>query len=244
MVNYPLLKNLKEPLYLNKGNISSTLIRELQSILKEADFYLGDINGYLNDELLVGFKKFKQKSYLEYPEVLGASTVTALLELVDEASHPTPEDIKTEKVFSSKGKSFKLPGGEIAYCDQPIHGCKNFLWGEATKDGARIPLNTSIVANIISLAQYLELVRAFLGDRSITINSFYRPPHINSAVGGVPNSTHILGLGADFTVEGIPSLEVYKRVSNWHGSRGGLGRSSEFTHLDKRGFYARFNYGS
>lgn len=244
MVSYPLLKNLKEPLYLNKGNISSALIREIQSILEEGGFYLGNINGYLDDNLLASFREFKRKSYLEYPEVLGATTVTALLELVDEAKHPTPEDIKDKNLFSSKGKSFKLPGGEIVYCDQPIHGCKNFLWGEATKDGTRIPLNTTIVANIISLAQYLELVRAFLDNRPISVNSFYRPPHVNSAVGGVPNSTHVLGLGADFTVKGIPPLEVYKQISNWHGVRGGLGRSSEFTHLDKRGFYARFSYGS
>lgn len=244
MANYPALKALKEPLYLNKGNIPLVLVRELQSVLKEGNFYSGNINGYLDEELFIAFKRFKERSYLEYPDVLGASTVTALLELVDEAKHPTPEDIKAEKVFSSKGKFFKLPGGEVVYCDQPIYGCKNFLWGEATKNGTRIPSDNQIVQNIIKLAQYLELVRALFQNRVIIIYSWHRPPDINRLVGGVSNSRHILGDAGDIGIQGISPPEVYSRLNNWHGARGGLGNSNAFTHIDLRGYCARWKYGN
>lgn len=242
--SYSNLKSLKEPLYLNKGNIPSVLIREIQSILKEGNYYLGEINGYLDDRLFTAFREFKRKSYLEYPDVLGKTTVVALLELVDEAKHPIPLDVVAPKSTISKGKSFKLPTGETVYCDQRIGSCEHFTWGEATKNGTRIPSDTTIVNNIVRHARYLELVRTLLGNRLITTNSWFRPVEINRLVGGVSNSTHILGFASDITVEGIPPLEVYRKINNWHGARGGLGRSSEFTHLDERGYYARWEYGN
>lgn len=244
MVNYPVLKSLKEPLYLNKGNISPILIREIQSILKEGNYYLGEINGYLDDRLFTAFKQFKQKSYLEYPEVLGKSTVVALLEIVAEAEHSIPSDAVKSELTITKGKSFKLPGGERVYCDQKIGTCKNFTWGEATKNGTRIPPNSVVVNNIVRYAEYLEIVRAFLENRSITASSWFRPVEVNRLVGGVSNSTHILGFASDIIVQGIPPLEVHRKLNNWHGARGGLGRSAEFTHLDLRGCYARWHYGN
>lgn len=54
------------------------------------------------------------------------------------------------------------------------------------------------LANLQKLAQTLEAVRSALGNNPITINSAYRSPRVNSAVGGSATSAHMLGLAADF----------------------------------------------
>lgn len=51
--------------------------------------------------------------------------------------------------------------------------------------------------NLYTLANGLEEVRALLG-HPIHINSAYRSPKVNSAVGGSKNSAHMKGYAADF----------------------------------------------
>lgn len=241
MISYPALQSLREPLYLSQASaINKPAVKELQTILKEGGLYLGDVTGIVDGKTVNAFKAFKKKAYLEYPDVLGASTVTALLEIVGEAKHPNVIDNKTG---ISQSKSIRLPGKEIVYCNEPINGCQHFLWGEATKNGTRIPADNQIVQNIINLAGYLELVRAIFENRVIIINSWYRPPEINALVGGVSNSQHLFGNAVDVIVQGISPPEVYRRLNNWHGASGGLGNSKAFTHLDLRGYCARFTYG-
>lgn len=53
----------------------------------------------------------------------------------------------------------------------------------------------------------LEPVRATLG-RSMHVNSGYRCPALNMAVGGAPNSAHVLGCAADVDVDGMTPLAV------------------------------------
>lgn len=53
--------------------------------------------------------------------------------------------------------------------------------------------------NLRTTAQNLEIMREILGNVPIRITSAYRSPAVNSAVGGVPNSDHMLGWAADFT---------------------------------------------
>ncbi len=82
MINtYPLLHNFDKNLYLTELIILPELVKEIQAVLKEGGFFFGVIDGYLNIETVGAFKKFKQSAYLEYPDVLGESTVDALLEL-------------------------------------------------------------------------------------------------------------------------------------------------------------------
>ena len=54
------------------------------------------------------------------------------------------------------------------------------------------------VANLTELASGMEQVRALLG-HPIHINSAYRGPKVNAAVGGSKNSAHMRGYAADFT---------------------------------------------
>lgn len=127
--------------------------------------------------------------------------------------------------------------------NQPVQAKGNFTWGEFTKNLTRVPQNANIVDAIVSLAYYLEIVRSQFGNPSILINSGYRPPLINTAVGGASNSQHLYGAAADIVVSGIHPHEVYKRLDKMHGSKGGLGNGATFTHLDLRNYKARFSYG-
>lgn len=54
-----------------------------------------------------------------------------------------------------------------------------------------------VVANLTNLAEKIEEVRAILG-QPIIINSGYRSPKVNKAIGGKPTSSHQYGLAVDF----------------------------------------------
>lgn len=55
-----------------------------------------------------------------------------------------------------------------------------------------------IVAHLTQTAAALETVRTLLKNLPMHINSGYRCPALNAAVGGVPNSAHLSGFAADF----------------------------------------------
>ena len=122
----------------------------------------------------------------------------------------------------------------------PIISGGNFTWGEATKNGTRIPLTQSISFNVSNMARRMEEVRRRLGNRPIIVTSWYRPPAVNAAVGGVPNSTHLNGYAVDFTVSGLSARSTQRILDPWWP--GGLGYGPNFTHLDNRGYRVRWNY--
>lgn len=65
--------------------------------------------------------------------------------------------------------------------------------------------------NLVRLAKFLEEVRKVLG-KPITINSAYRGPEVNSAVGGAKNSQHLLGCAADIKVPGMNPDQVCRAI--------------------------------
>ena len=139
---------------------------------------------------------------------------------------------------------FRLPGFRSTfYLSEPIIPNGNFTWAEATKSGRRIPANRNVAYGIIRIARVMEEVRARLGDRPIRVNSWYRDPASNRAVGGAIYSRHLSGDAIDFVVIGVHAYTVYDRLNSWWGSQGGLASSSIFTHIDARGYYARWSYG-
>ncbi len=153
--------------------------------------------------------------------------------------------------------TIQLPGiTQPQLLTSPIYSGSNFTWGEATKNGSRIPTQTrfegiiipaaQITANIIKLAKELDRLRSDFGDRPIIITSWYRDPISNRSVRGVRNSQHVLGWAADIQVSGIAPNEVAAKIAkSWNG---GLGDSSAFTHIDLRHLMgwqaARWDYGS
>jgi hypothetical protein len=154
-------------------------------------------------------------------------------------------------------KIFNIPGvTKPVTSSQPIYRGSSFTWGEATRNGDRLPIATfyegrwipgaTIASNIIRLANKLDGIRAEFGDRPITITSWLRPPATNRIVGGVSNSHHLLGWAADIQIEGYSPKEVAKKLYPvWEG---GLGDSATFTHIDLRNLLgkpkARWDYGN
>jgi Peptidase M15 len=153
--------------------------------------------------------------------------------------------------------SFKIPGiSKPVTANQPIYNGSHFTWGEATKNGSRLPIatyfetgwiNAEIISgNIIKIARELDLIRSQFGDRPIKVTSWLRPPAANKIVGGVSNSQHLLGWAVDIQIAGYDPHEVAKALDrHWPG---GLGDSATFTHLDMRNLIGRgrvrWNYGN
>lgn len=215
------------------------LIKEVQTQLVKIDLLNSPVDGIAGQFTLSAFAKFKKLEFLEYPDLLGTSTAIALLEATYDRTAPNDEPAKGK---DTSLKAF-LPNVGWVGVKQPVHPGGHFNWGEFTKDLTRVPQNQKIVEAIIRLADYLEDVRSQFGQPSITINSGYRPPLINKKVRGASNSQHLYGAAADIVVAGVRPHEVYKRLNQTHGSKGGLASSNSFTHVDLRGYKARWAYG-
>ncbi len=131
------------------------------------------------------------------------------------------------------GLPFRLPGNTSTfYTDQPIIPGGNFSWGEATRNATRIPENQTIVNNIIALARALQPVRDRIG-RPFQINSWYRPPAVNAAVGGASQSQHLFGRAVDIQVQGMSGRQVANAVMlTWPGGVGIYSNIPNIIHLD------------
>ncbi|MGD1855442.1 MAG: D-Ala-D-Ala carboxypeptidase family metallohydrolase [Leptolyngbyaceae cyanobacterium] len=118
----------------------------------------------------------------------------------------------------------------------------NFTWSEATRGGTRMPPNQATVDGIVRIATLAQQARDRLG-RPFLITSWYRPPDINRQVGGASNSRHIVGDAIDFYVNGLSGDQIYWALDPWWP--GGLGRYTRFpslSHLDARGYRARWRH--
>lgn len=111
----------------------------------------------------------------------------------------------------------------------------NFKLGEFLHKDSPMPAPW-ILDNLTRLANRLQVLRDILG-KPITINSGYRTPEHNKAIGGASDSFHCKGMAADIVVPGMSAPEVQKFLKNWSG---GLGSYQHFTHLDIRPSRARW----
>ena len=68
-----------------------------------------------------------------------------------------------------------------------------------------------ITANLTRLAKFLEEVRRVVG-RPIMVNSAYRSPKVNEAVGSKPTSQHCNGCAADIKVPGLTPNDIVNFV--------------------------------
>ena len=64
-----------------------------------------------------------------------------------------------------------------------------------------------IVDKLVLVAQLLERIRTLSG-RPIAVNSGYRSPAVNAAVGGTSNSQHMRGEAADIRAIGMPVIDL------------------------------------
>ena len=83
-----------------------------------------------------------------------------------------------------------------------------------TGTGLKNILTTEAAYTIHCTAVKMELVREYLDNNSIHVNSWYRSEAVNAAVGGSKKSQHLTGEAVDFTCEdfGTP-YEICQRLS-------------------------------
>lgn len=110
-------------------------------------------------------------------------------------------------------------------------------------DGSEMP--EDVLNNVKKVAEQLEVVRAFFGGKSIKINSGYRSPAHNKAIGGASKSQHMKGTAADIVVSGVAPSDVADAIEGLMNCGailpGGIGRYSTFTHVDIRGKITKWN---
>jgi len=108
------------------------------------------------------------------------------------------------------------------------------------KCGCEMPRD--VMENIFKLSDQLQILRDIYG--SIHINSAYRCESHNESIGSNSTSQHILGKAADITAELTPGEladVIEEDIQNKIVKFGGLGRYSTFTHVDIRGYKARWD---
>lgn len=94
----------------------------------------------------------------------------------------------------------------------------------------------------IELVNGLQKLRDLI-DKPVNVTSGCRCKKHNEAIGGSPNSYHLLGMAADVTVWGMDPRSLY-HYAEYIGMfrNGGIGIYPEngFVHVDMRGDYARW----
>lgn len=73
-------------------------------------------------------------------------------------------------------------------------------------------------------------------------HSGYRSTAHNTSVGGVSNSQHIYGNACDFSVNQVPAKEVQEVCEMLWSDTYGIGKATDYTHLDVRSTKARWTY--
>lgn len=119
---------------------------------------------------------------------------------------------------------------------------RNFDWIEfESKDGAK--MTPEVKTNVKELAKNLEVIRSAVGTPLI-INSGYRSPAHNKAVGGKSASFHMTGEASDFYSKTVPTKKIHAIIEDLIKTgkikQGGLGLYPTWIHYDIRGTKARW----
>ena len=120
---------------------------------------------------------------------------------------------------------------------------KNFNLQEfESKDGAK--MTREVMEQVFLLSDNLQIIRDKIGTR-LNMSNGYRSPAHNKAVGGVPDSQHLLGKAADLSSYDHTPKELYDIIEDLISfgeiSEGGLGLYKSFVHYDIRGHKARWD---
>ena len=83
----------------------------------------------------------------------------------------------------------------------------------ATRLGLDNTPNETVIANLKTLAEkILQPVREHYG-KSVKVNSGYRAPEVNAAVGGSKTSDHCKGQAADIEINGVANGDLAKYIA-------------------------------
>lgn len=209
--------------------LDSQQIRELQTALRNNGYTIG-VDGILGPETRRVFAQFKQDRWLEHPNLIGQSTVKALYQ--PKGNKDSFEDEPLLQVNTVLPTPFiQQP---IIWTDFSSPVSQYFTVGEVSRYSAeRLVFDHNHRRNVERLAFELDKIRKEWGS-AIAVTSWYRPPAVNSRVGGVSNSQHLNGGAVDiFPVNG-KKIEFERFLdTHWFGRLGwGQKNRRGFTHLD------------
>lgn len=91
-----------------------------------------------------------------------------------------------------------------------------------------------------SLLDVLESIREHFGNKPVIINSGYRTPDYNKKCGGAKDSQHMRGTAADIHIKGVTPKQIADYAGTIKQYCLGIGVYKDFTHIDTRGFTARW----
>ena len=127
-----------------------------------------------------------------------------------------------------------------------VHGITNFSPLEIADVGRQssgVSLSSpplGLLGNALKLIDVLQWLRNEGEVASVLVNSWWRSPEYNSAIGGVANSMHLTLGAADVVKKGLWPSEVADLLENSpYKDDLGIGRYKTFTHVDIRGMLGR-----
>ncbi len=141
---------------------------------------------------------------------------------------------KDNKILSSQDKEFFLPSSSFSFYITP-----HIRYGEITLDQETRRFNNKEQCKTCKeLCEFLEKVRTHFSNNPIRITSGYRPPAINSAIGGSSFSEHLyndIEKGAiDFYIDNENTLTVQEWCDEQWPYSLGYGASKGFIHIGMR----------
>ncbi|MGV2389080.1 MAG UNVERIFIED_CONTAM: D-Ala-D-Ala carboxypeptidase family metallohydrolase [Microcystis novacekii LVE1205-3] len=138
-----------------------------------------------------------------------------------QASAATESSDQVRKVEVVREMPKILTPKDVDWSDMSTHLTPHFTLGENLRnDPRRIPHDTTLQNNILTIMRELEKIRTDYG-KPIIITSGYCPEQINRAVGGVSNSQHIRGTAVDICPAHGDVFEFQKWVNqHWYGALG------------------------
>lgn len=96
----------------------------------------------------------------------------------------------------------------------------NFTMSELIYSNEAIKKNVNNTPDVESLDNMLLLIASVLQPirnaikKPMIITSGYRSPKLNKIVGGKPNSQHLKGQAADFTIKGLKPKQIVEFIKN------------------------------
>jgi hypothetical protein len=131
------------------------------------------------------------------------------------------------------------PEWKAVKLSDPIIPGSPYTWGDATKEGARVPETKQIMGGIIRIATIITEFTKKTGQQKWVITSWYRDPVSNRNADGATNSRHLYGDAVDFYFDGPEYTKFFKELwadgeGGKQGWAGGIAQGSGFTHIDDR----------
>lgn len=148
------------------------------------------------------------------------------------------------QVISKNKTTIKLPGYQSTfYLEDSIYPGSAFTWGEATKNGSRVPPTRFVVDNIILQARNLDKLREFNGNKPLVVTSWFRDARTNAAVGGATRSDHLTGRSTDVVCPSMKILDFQNVcLSFWKFGGVGKGFKKGFVHVSSDASYRIWDY--